>query len=226
MSSGASGGTMASSVPFSTARSSAAHSTSSSRVRGKRRPFGRAAAAVAGAADALEERGDAAGRADLADQVDRADVDSQLQRRGGHQRLQVAGPQAGLDLVAPVLRQGAVVGADDVVAEAFAELVGQALGQAAGVDEHQRRVMLPHQVGDPVEDVAHLLAGGDRLQLALRQLEGQVEVTAVPGVDDGAAARGPPCRTASRPGARSAAAWPTARSAADGPRPPAPAAPA
>jgi hypothetical protein len=157
--------------------------------QGKEAALRCAAAAVAGAADALEEGGDAAGRTDLADQVDRADVDSQLQRRRGHQRLQVAGPQARLDLVAPVLRQRAVVGADDVVAQAFTELVGQALGQAARVDEHERRVMLPHQVGDPVEDVAHLLAGGDGLQLALRQLQRQIQVTAVPGVDDGALGR-------------------------------------
>src|SRR5581483_5153554 len=141
------------------------------------------AAAAARAADPLQEGGDAPGGADLANEVDGTDVDPQLQRRRGHQRLEVTGPQARLDLVAPVLRQRAVVGADDVVAEALAELVGEAFGEAAGVDEHQRGAVLAHQGGDPVEDVAHLLARGDRLQLALRELERQVEIAPVAGID-------------------------------------------
>jgi hypothetical protein len=76
------------------------------------------------------------------------------------------------------------VGADDVVAEALTQLVGQALGQAPGVHEDQGGVVLSDEGGDPVEHVSHLLAGGDRLQLPLGQLEGQVEVAAVAGVDD------------------------------------------
>jgi hypothetical protein len=47
--------------------------------------------AVVRAAHALEEGGDAAGRADLAHQLDRPDVDAELQRRSGDQRLEVAG---------------------------------------------------------------------------------------------------------------------------------------
>ena len=69
--------------PARTARTSAAHSTSSSRVVGKRRPCGPQPEGVAGAADALQEGRDAARRADLADEVDAADVDAQLQRGGG-----------------------------------------------------------------------------------------------------------------------------------------------
>ena len=41
-----------------------------------------------------------------------------------------------LDLVAAVLRQRPVVGGDDVVAQLLAQLVGEALGQPPGVDEH------------------------------------------------------------------------------------------
>ena len=160
------------------------HSTSSSRVMGNSRPLRRAPAGVVRAADPLQEGGDAAGRADLADQLDRADVDAQLERRRGHQRPQVAGPQAGLDPVPAVLGQAAVVGGDHVVAEALAQLVGQALGQAAGVDEHQRGAVLAHELGDAVEHVAHLLGGGDRLELAVGQLEGQVEVAVVADVDE------------------------------------------
>ena len=59
---------------------------------------------VPGPADALQERGDRARRAELADQVDVADVDAQLQRRRGHDRLQAA-------LLEPLLRSAAGCGA-------------------------------------------------------------------------------------------------------------------
>ena len=45
---------------------------------------------MAGPADALQERGDRARRADLAHEVDVADVDAQLQRRRGDDRFQLA----------------------------------------------------------------------------------------------------------------------------------------
>ncbi len=147
-------------------------------------PLGRAGAAVVGAADALQERGDAARRTDLAHQLHRADVDAELERRGGDQRAQVAGAQARLDPVTPLLRQRTVVRGHDVVAEALAQLVREPLGQAARVDEHERGAVLPDQRGDAVEHVAHLLGRGDRLELALGQLEREVERALVAGVDD------------------------------------------
>ena len=114
----------------------------------------RAGAGVVGAADALQERGDAARRADLADELDRADVDAELERRGRDERLEVAGAQPRLDPVAAVLRQAAVVRGDDVVAEALAELVREPLGEPAGVDEHERGAVLADERGDAVEHVA------------------------------------------------------------------------
>ena len=77
-----------------------------------------------------------------------------------------------------------MVRGDDVVAEPLAELVGQALGEPAGVHEHERGVVLAHELGDPVEHVVHLLGRGDRLELAVGQLEREVEVALVAGVDD------------------------------------------
>ena len=146
--------------------------------------LGRAGAAVVRAADALEERGDAAWRADLAHELDRADVDAELERRGGDERPQVAGAQAGLHPVPTFLGEAAVVSGDDVVAEARAELVREPFGEPAGVDEHQRGAVLADERGDAVEDVAHLFGGGDRFELAVGQLEREVEVALVAGVDD------------------------------------------
>ena len=100
--------------------------------RGIQPPGRDPAAAVVGPAHPLQECGDAARRADLAHQLDRADVDAQLERRRGDQRLEVARSQPGLDAVAAVLGQAAVVCGHDVVAQAGAQLMGQALGQPPG----------------------------------------------------------------------------------------------
>ena len=89
-----------------------------------------------------------------------------------------------LDPVAALLREAAVVGGHHVVAQALAELVGEPLGQPPGVDEHERGAVLGHELGDAVEHVAHLLGRRDRLELAVGQLEGEVEVALVADVDD------------------------------------------
>ncbi len=67
---------------------------------------------MAGAADALQEGRDAAGRADLADEVDAADVDAELQRGGADEGLQVAVLEALLDPQAALAREAAVVAGD------------------------------------------------------------------------------------------------------------------
>ena len=133
MSSGARGGRTRSRWPRRTARSSAAHSTSSSRVVGYRRPFGHRAARVAGAADALEQRRDAARRAELADQLDRPDVDAELERGRRDQHAQIARAQALLDAQPPLLREAAVVRGDLALAEPLLEQVRHALGEPARV---------------------------------------------------------------------------------------------
>ncbi len=66
----------------------------------------------------------------------------------------------------------------------LAELVGEPLGQPAGVDEHEGGAVLGDQRGDAVEHVAHLLGRRDRFELAVGQLEREVEVALVPAVDD------------------------------------------
>ncbi len=163
------------------------------RVEAARR---RAVAMVVGPAHALEKGADGAGRADLADQFDRAHVDPQLERRRRHERAQVAGPQTGFDDAPPRRRQAAVVGGDPegsvdvvtacrlVLAEALGQLVGHPLRHLAGVDEHQRGAVVPGVIGDAVEDVRHLAAAHDGLQLRGRQLDRHLEIAGVAAVDD------------------------------------------
>ena len=76
------------------------------------------------------------------------------------------------------------MGGDDVVAEPLAELVREPFGEPAGVDEDERRAVLADQLGDAVEHVGHLLGRRDGLELALGQLEGEIEVALVADVDD------------------------------------------
>ena len=73
--------------------------------------------------------------------------------------------------------------------ETLGELAGQALGHPPGVHEHQGRLVLEHVGGDRVEDLAHLLGGDHRLELARRELDRQVELTLVALVHHHAARR-------------------------------------
>jgi hypothetical protein len=110
---------------------------------------------VARAPRALQEGGDGARRAELADQVDVADVQPQLQRGGGHQHLQLAALQALLGIQPRLLRQAAVVRGHGLLAEDVAQVPRRALGHAARVDEHQRGLVQPHQLGHAAYTCVH-----------------------------------------------------------------------
>jgi len=81
------------------------------------------------------------------------------------------------------------MGRDVTVSEPLAELVRHPLGHPPVVHEHQGRPVLLHMPGDQVEDLGHLLGRGDRAELVVGQLQGQVKVAAVPGVHDRAPRR-------------------------------------
>jgi hypothetical protein len=84
-------------------------------------------AVVVGPPDALQERGDAVGRADLAHELNRSHVDAELQRCGGHQRTQLAGTEPMLNPLSALAGQRSVVGGHLVLAEPFPELMGHPL---------------------------------------------------------------------------------------------------
>ncbi|MCY1350371.1 hypothetical protein D9M69_366010 [compost metagenome] len=154
-------------------------------------PLGQPADAVPGAPDALQEAGDAARRAELADQFDVADVDAQFQRGGGHQHLELAALEALLGIQAQLLGQAAVVGGDRRLAEPLGQVAAGALGQAPGVDEHQRGAVFADQCGEAVVDGFPGLVAHHRLERHRRHLDGQVAGARMADVDDRAvAARG------------------------------------
>ena len=151
--------------------------------------LGAEAEGVAGAADALQEDGDAAGRADLADEVDAADVDAELEGGGGDEGLEPAVLELLFDVQAAFAREAAVVAGDALLAEAVAQVVGDALGEGAGVDEDQGGVVLDDQVGEAVVDVVPLLAGGDGFEVGGGRLDGEVQIALMAEVDGDAGAR-------------------------------------
>ena len=126
-------------VPRATARTSAAHSTSSSRDVAKRRPRDVRPSAWPDRPMRWSSVVTARGEPIWQTEIHRADVDPELERRRRHERAHLARLQALLDAQAAVLREAAVVGSDAVLAEPLAEVVRDALGHPARVDEDERR---------------------------------------------------------------------------------------
>ncbi|CRL98982.1 hypothetical protein [Pseudomonas sp. 52 E 6] len=146
---------------------------------GEQAPFGRAADLVAGASHSLQKTVDGAGRADLTDQIHVADINPQLQGRGGDQHLQLTGLEPLFGVQAHFLGQAAVVSGHGGFAQAFAQMPGQAFGQAAGVDEHQRGAVLAGQFGETVVDqlphiVGHYCRERDRRHLDIQVARARV----------------------------------------------------
>ena len=157
---------------------------------------------VPGAADPLQAAGDRGRRFDLDDEVDRPHVDAELQRGGRHERRQAALLERLLDGDPLLAGDRAVVGPHQVLAGQLVEALGQALGQAAAVDEDERAAVGPDELEDPGVDRRpdahpHLAAGGRSAGLLLerqrlaeaahvldRDDDLEVEPLLRPGIDD------------------------------------------
>jgi len=150
---------------------------------------GKPAVKVSRAPHSLDEGGEAARRAELAHQLHRAHVDPQLEGGRRDQRLELAGAQAGFDTQATIPREAPVVGRNRLLAQALGQPVGHTLGHTPGIDEDQGRAPLLDMLRDALDHVPHLLSGDHGLELALGQLDGEVELALVAFVDDFAAGR-------------------------------------
>ncbi len=158
---------------------------------------------VAGAADPLHPARDRDGRLDLDDEVDRPHVDPELERRRGDEGRQATRLERVLDEHALLAGDRAVVGAGDLLPRQLVEGGGEALREAAGVDEEEGRAVRADELeetgvdgrpdGAPVDDarraLGDLVRGGDDLlaeprHVLDRHLDPQVEGLLRPGVDD------------------------------------------
>ncbi|MBV6412664.1 MAG: hypothetical protein OMOMHJEC_00447 [Xanthomonadales bacterium] len=159
-------------------------------ARGREQPsLGQPAQAVAGAADPLQEGGDRARRAELADEVHIADVDAEFQRRGRHQHRQLAALQTLLGVEAALAREAAVVRGDAFGAEQLGEMPRGALGHAPGVDEDQGAAVRAHQIRQARVDLGPDLVRHHRRQRRARQFQREVARTRLADVDDRAVGR-------------------------------------
>ena len=151
---------------------------------GEEAAFGQRAHPVPRPADALQRDRDRTRRADLAHQIHRADIDSQLQRRGRHHGPQLAILQALLGLEPQRARKAAVMRQHRVLAQPLAQMVRDAFGQPARVDEDQRGAMLLRQRGDAVVNLVPHLRAGDRAQLVARNFHCQIHGAAMADLHD------------------------------------------
>ena len=110
-------------------------------------PFGWLVEPVVGAADPLQQARAALGRAHLDDQVDVAPVDAEVEAGGGDQRADLAVGHRRLDLAPRLDRQAAVMDADrQRLVVDRPQILEDQLGQAAGVAEDQRGLVLLDQL--------------------------------------------------------------------------------
>jgi len=101
---------------------------------------------MAAAADALQAAGHRRRRLDLHDEIDGAHVDAELERRGGDERAQHAGLEEILHFDALRPRDRPVMRADQRFARELVEGAGEPLGEAAAVDEDERRAVGANQL--------------------------------------------------------------------------------
>ena len=162
---------------------------------------------VTGTADPLQAAGDRLRRLDLDDEVDRAHVDAELERRGGDEARDLAALQQLLDLDALLARERAVVRAGDLLLGQLVQAQREPLGQAAVVDEHDRRAVLLDELQQlrvdrgpdrarrrpgAVRDVAAVhdlgpadrLGGGEVAHVLERDDDLEVELLRAAGVDE------------------------------------------
>ncbi len=119
--------------------------------------------AVPRAPDPLEERRDRAGGAHLDHELDVPDVDAELERRRGDEHGELAALEAPLCFASERGRETAVVATHALAAEPGTEPGRDALGELAGVHEHERRPVRAHELGDPLVDlVPHLVRAHGR----------------------------------------------------------------
>ena len=130
---------------------------------------GEPAAAAAGAAPLLAERGDRAGERDADRGVERADVDAELERVGGDDAEQLALDELALELAPLLGRVAGAVGRDPLGEVGVAEVLERELGELrhqldglARLHEHDRARALGDELGQQVGGLGEHASGACR----------------------------------------------------------------
>ena len=147
-------------------------------------PLGYRSEVMSRPAHPLQQRGDRARRADLADQVHRADVDPELERRRGDERLELSLLEPLLRLEALITRQAAVMRRDVLGADALGKVHRHALGEPAGVHEHECGAVFADELGQSVVQLLPHFRRHHRLERRRGDLDREVELPGVARVDN------------------------------------------
>src|SRR4029077_2705669 len=85
---------------------------------------------------------------------------------------------------AKLAREAAVMRGDGVFAKTLFEMVRDAFGKAARIDEHERRAVLANELGDAIVDFVPHFMRGDRTEFAGGNFNREVEDALVADLDD------------------------------------------
>ncbi len=141
--------------------------------------FADAREVVASTAHPLEEDAHGPRARQLDDDVHASNVDAQLERGGGHHRPELAGLQLLLGGEPQLPGHASVVGRDEARAQPEAQVMGHALSKLPGVGENEGGAVLGDELHEPVVDLPPHLMGGDRAELLLRRLDGELPLAQV-----------------------------------------------
>ena len=180
---------MRSRSPERTARSSAMHSTRSSRDAGNTRPFGVPATVCP---DRPTRCSSVAMRCGDPIWQTRSTWPMSMPSSSdavATSTLQGAVLEPCLGVEPALLGQASMMRRHRIVAQALAQVAGQPLGEAPRVHEHERRPVFPDEAGEPLVILLPDLGRHHRFERGARQLDGQIERAAVAFVDDRAIAR-------------------------------------
>src|SRR5206468_12299872 len=103
--------------------------------------FRKTAALMLSPTDALQQCGNRARRAQLANEINRANINSQLQRSCSDERFQFAALQSVFRFEPQFCRKTSVMRSDSVGAQQLTQVMCDALGHATRVDENKCRSM-------------------------------------------------------------------------------------
>ena len=162
---------MRSSSPWRIARTSAAHSSSSSRVVAKMRPLGIAPRQWPARPMRCKRHGNRARRADLADQIHVCRYRFPVPAKPSPPARAFRRPSAFASAASRSLRDRLPwCAATASLPERSRQMMRHALGQPPRVHENQRRAVLLHQLRDAVVNFVPHFVRGDRAQFARRAL--------------------------------------------------------
>ncbi len=113
-----------------------------------------------------------------------ADIDAEFERGRGYQHFHLAFFQLSFGFEAQLAGQASVMGGDVFFAEAFAQLMSDALRHAARVHEHESRAMRIDELDNALVNLSPHLVRRYGAEFGVGDFDGQIHLPLVAYVDD------------------------------------------